>query len=398
MEEKSSQINQQNEIENEIAEIKKRLLKSEENKKWYKNNSFVLSIVVFIFSASTSLYTLSYNKKVKSETDFGSKITSIINSIENLKQFEKEYYQQLSSPLIDANTKTAINGIYYSKVSQLVEAISSKLDDITLQKLDASTLNDYGKYLLLVSRINDAIVINKIALKKCKDKYTIVTLKRTLGTLYSLPGDSQNVSISRNFRKEALMLTKSYTGEYGIENTMNSFELWANDEYYNLQNREYANLLIDSALFYAEKLQEYNSRKPENIKRLKTIRSYFNNKLNINFSNGRWKVYQTKKQIGSATLINLGNSLYFDIDLTSGDSLIKKIYGNGNFAGDDRMKFSLTSNYLIQVMDNMYNKQSYPQTRVATLEIIILKNKLLNAKYKELGQKEETWSIVYNEE
>jgi hypothetical protein len=380
-------------LEEEIGNIKEKFAKSEESKKWYKNNSFILSMIAFIFSASITVYTLFAENKSKDEA----KIASIKNSIAELRKSEPDYYQQVSSN-IDANAKMAIGRIYYAKVNELVEDISSKLDDETIQKIEPSILNYYTRYLFDLGRISDAIRISKIALGKCKDKYTMVTIKRSLGTLYSMSGDSQNVDSSRKYRSEALLLTKSYSGEYGTENTMSSFEIWANDEYVNLHKKEFANLLIDSALFYAYRLDEHNQRKYENIKRLKTTKNFYNDKLNINFTSGEWLIYKNGKLIGSSTLVNLGNGFNINIDLGKKDSLEKKIYGSGSLVGDDKMRFTFTANYFKEVRDQQNNKQLYYQMATGSLELQILKNKLLIAKYKEIGQKAEVWKMIFKEE
>lgn len=383
-------------LEKEIDEISKRLSKSEENKKWYRNNPFVLSIIVFIFTASASLYTINFNKETKIETAYNNRIASIKSSISELKQFEKEFIKEVGSANIDPNSKSIITAIYYSKINEVVDDILSKMNKSVIEKIEASTLNDFARYLQLIGNTKEAVKINLTALSKCRDKYTIVTIKRSLGNLFSIPGKLQDIQKSRKYRNEALVLTRSYSGEYAIENIMSSFELWANDEYYNFKQKHFANSLIDSAIFYANKLQDYNMKKYENIKRLKSTKNFYNDKLNINFIYGGWDVFKNKKKIGRAIIINLGNGFYIDIDLIKNDSLENKIFGNGYFNGDDKMKFSVTSNFIIQVPINIYEKQKIPQQRFATMNLIIKNKNNIDVRYSELGEKTQDWQFVFD--
>ncbi|NCD69504.1 transmembrane protein 258 [Mucilaginibacter agri] len=400
-------------LKNELNEVQAKVEKLQDSKKWYKNYPFILSVIAFLFTAANSLYTVYSNKKEKQETAISSAASSIRNEINDLKNAEKEYYQQMSNAYVDNNIKASLSGIYYSKINQVTFDISKKMTDKIAAMLEPTALNDYARYLASIGQIGDAIDMNLLAYnklspksqtsKKDKEKYTQVTVMRSLGNLYSLPGDSQSLIKSRFYRNAALKLTKSYLGEYGIENTMSSFEIWAGDEYNNFNNKKFANSLIDSAMFYAQKLQEFNSRKYDHIRRLRLTYDYFNNKMNINFNSGSWVIWRGSKKIGTAFITNNNNAFFMDIDILKNDTLKKRLVGNGLFIGSNKMRFSLINSYLKHANVIQYKTLNQPEIinqlmfeqRQATLVLDIKENKLINAVYNEMETKPELWSLKF---
>ena len=242
-------------LKDQFNKIQAQFITFKKSTPWYKNHSINLSIITFALTFSLSLYTFSINQTNAEKGTYTNSLNNIASQINDLKNFEKDYYQQQSSTSIDNNTKSLLSGICLSKVNQITDDISKKMRNETYSDLEVSLLNDYARYIQQIGNISEAINVNQIALKGCNEKYTKITILRSLANLYSQPGETQNVNHSRKLRGEALKLTKSYSGEYAIYNTMQSFILWANDEYVNANNKDFANSLLDSATYYANRLQ-----------------------------------------------------------------------------------------------------------------------------------------------
>ncbi|MFD1604701.1 hypothetical protein ACFSJW_14920 [Flavobacterium artemisiae] len=396
-----------NNIEQEIVDLKQKIQKIESNKSWYKNYPFILSLVAFLFTTSISLYTLKKTTLEKKSIKHSSTLSDINKSIEDFKNYEKEYFQQISNINLDPNTKNLLSGIYYSKIDQLTTNIEPKLTKVIINDIDPTILNDCARYLQLLSKTDKAIKLNEIALQKCRDDYTKVTVLRCLGNLYSQPGKTQNRIKSRTNRSKALKLTKSYSGEYATNNSMQSFILWANDEYMNFNDREFANSLLDSAMTYAKRLQNFNPQKNEAIRQIRSSYNYFNDILNISFGTGNWEVFDNKQKVGEASLNLVNNNYLFNLEFIEGNKFQKQISGSGNFSSERVIKIFGTESYLedVQILSYKKNKNTavetelltkgIPQQRIITLELNIIKNKFIKMRVRELGKKPKFYDLKF---
>ena len=136
--------------------------------------------------------------------------------------------------------------------------------------------------------------------------------------------------------------------------------------------------------------------------------NYFNDILNISYSSGSWLILKDGVEIGVSNIFFINNTYNISITIKRKGIVIKEINGVGNFTAENKMKFNLTTHCLkhIKMMEYEYHSitrqpvpklvdQSIAQQIVSTLEIEILQNKFIKAKYYELEKNPELWNLHF---
>jgi hypothetical protein len=394
-------------LENHILDLQQRITNIESKGKiFYKDSSFWVSLIALLASVFSIVYSIITIKNEKKDNSYSSNVNSIINQIDDIKSYDHDYILQQANTSIDDEAKNALKQVYYSKLNELTEDIERKMTPKIINSLESSVLDDYARYLDHIGKIEKAINIDLIALNKCKNNYSKIAITRHLAFLYAFPSDSQNQQKSRLYRKEDINIQKSYPGEIGAWNLIESFLLWAKQEFVFFKNKEYANSLLDSAVGYTKTLEENNPKKKDIVTRINRYRDHYNDIFNIHLSSSNWIVVSNKHKIGTAHISCTNNTYHINIDTIENGKLQKGLSASGNFIEQRKIQFYGTVNYLqvrntAQPVKDLKTNQvrpeivseAIPQQRVVILELEIKGNDFIQAKCYQLKQPVEIWEL-----
>jgi hypothetical protein len=224
-----------NVMQKQIDLIQNEIDKSNQ-KKWYKDPSFIMSILALLLSCIFSIYGFKKEEQREShkvETDISNDITTSVSRLLEIRSI----YNKNGDPSFTLNGERQV----------ILSKILSNLSSIQ-EILDASSLTQIGNELFMDGRYSDAKKIFYLGLKNSKSDMEKMYACSYLSGIYFIPNSTTcNNDSCLFYRQESLRVINSlapgvqsfYKGSYYRE--------IANLTYYYKKDIKMGNLYLDSA-------------------------------------------------------------------------------------------------------------------------------------------------------
>ncbi|MDX2360745.1 MAG: hypothetical protein QNK23_08055 [Crocinitomicaceae bacterium] len=328
-------------LEKRIGGLEKDLIKNKPKKvRWYKTPSIILSVIALTTSVIFSVFSIKNAQKEKEASSFGTKISSIEENIEKLMEAQMHYQENLTQQDLGINGKNSFGMLWNAQSNLLLDKIMDLYDDSTSAHINPNQLLQLGQNLQMTSRMLQSREVFLKALERSTNHSTKSIALRALANLFSIPSTYQDKNTSREYRKEEINLVKEqFYGEYLNQTLSRSFELWAMDEYFNIGDTILANTLIDSAVYYGNKLK-YQAQKDEITRRLQGIWDLFNKGIDMFDLKEDWKVKMVNQGIyGEARIVQSPAGIFLSMKFFREGSLVFYMFGNGYLGVNQEMVF-----------------------------------------------------------
>lgn len=321
-------------IQQQVDQVQLKVFE-EKKTKWYKNPSFLLSVIALLSSLYFSIDSILSKKK-------SSTVGVIKKSIDELLYEEEKLLQIYSNPNIDINSKNSASQNYQAKNANLIDKIFLNLNDDNIDKIEPSLLVNYGRFLLNSGRFRAAYSIFEKSLKMAKDTLTKQVCYRSLANILANKSFSKFDSIkSRDYRIKDVSISKSYSGPNRLDQISRSYELWALDEYFLIGNRWLGNKLIDSAKTYISKLPDFNISKKFINDRLSDTYFFYNDILVLNNLSGEYDLQMNGSQCGTVYISTNPSGVSISADQLIYNKINKKFNGNGRYIASGVLRFEI---------------------------------------------------------
>lgn len=351
----------------------------EKKQKWFKNPSLILSIIAVISSLFFSINSVRDKKQSEIIQKESFTLNTVKESIAKLIEEEEKFMQISSNQYADISTKNSAYASYQSKLSYLMDKISRMINTENINLLEPNLLLNYGRFLYNSGKFQESANIFQKVIELSQDSITNGICFRSLANIYANPSyNKSNPFKSRELRKEDIRIANNLDGERKSDYLSRSFELWAIDEYYFLNNIKDGNRLIDSAKYYAQLFPDLNTNKIVILNRLTEIYNFYNNILVPSQISGEYKFSSSDGKQGNAYISTNTFGSSVNIDFIKNNKLSGRLSGNGNLINIKDIRFDVR----IEVVD-MFNKSNYNS---GSLNLQTQKGKKLTGYLYEFGK------------
>lgn len=367
-----------------------------DRKNWYKDRSFLLNLIIVLFTAASFVLSIkALNSAIETQNNVEKKeiLNGIAQTIDKMRDFEKDFYTQMANVNIDNYNKNNITGVFTSKLSQLCDLLSKSIDSSNLNSISPTDLLDYSRYLERIGNIKDAIRIAKKSLEFSKTEMLQSSANSNLARYYALSGESKNLKESRLHREKAIAVINKDNSDFTNEILTRNFITWANDEYYYNNDKKIGDSVLLRAERLASSLSESNGRKKGFITEIKNLRNYYKGLSGSNINYGRWLV-KTPHFTGEAMFYYTISDTRIFINLYKDSNLVVTFNGVGYFVNPSQLRFELL-NELVQITNYRDGQVRMPTTIRTALELNIINDKFMRGRFLVAGSQPERWKFSF---